>query len=609
MMRQQGPAGPHYLRLNHIQRWPTRFLCWDTEAHLDDRENGQLQTFRLAVATVWNRDLPEGKPLQLVRFTEPEALWSWVSDQCVKTGRTIAYAHNVSYDLQVCAMFTLLPAQGWALSWFNLDHNASVIEWRRGAQTLVFCDSMTLWPMGLAEVGALVDRPKEPLPAEGDDEAQWWARCEGDVTILAAALREWIAWARETDLGNWQPTGSGQAWNFWRHSHLRHKILCRVNDDLLAKERLAVHTGRAEAWRLGKLPGSGLFDYDMRQAYCTIASQLDVPVRWRCGGSYLTIPEYRAWREHFAVLSLVHVNTTEPIVPLQTDDGWRWPVGEFDTWLWSPEIDLLLESGTSVTLGESHSYLRAPALKSWADWTIDQLTPATQTVPAIALPWVKSSSRSLIGRTGLRYRSWTPAKLNPLPGFVGLSTLGGRDRSPVELVHLGEQAFERGEPTESDNSVPMVMGYIMSECRVRLWQAMQAAGEGHVWHVDTDGLLVDKLGAMRLQRHAAANPDHRWGMKHRYWDGEVRGTRNFTLEGLHHVSGVPRRAVKVGENDYRGEQWQTIRQGLQQGRTGAVMVFTRPYHLTGKDNRREHAPDGSTRPFQVTGEHDERPTA
>ena len=593
----KGPPPPHYLTRNHVARWPTKFICWDTEAHLAEREEGQEQTFRLAAAVSWARDLPEDKPLRMVRFTSPEDLWSWVSAECVKTGRTVAYAHNLSYDLQVCSMFTLLPAEGWRLAWFNLDHNATVVEWRRDQQTLVLCDSMTLWPMGLADVAGLVGDAKAPLPAENGSQEDWWARCEGDVTILATALRQWIAWARAEDLGNWHVSGSGQAWNYWRHTHLTEKILCRVNDDLLVTERAAVHTGRAEAWRTGGLPPGGLFDWDMRQAYCTIAAQVDVPIRWRCGGPGLTPHQYRAWREHFCVLSLCHVVTIKPIVPLQTADGWRWPVGEFDTWLWDPEIDLLLSEGAEVTLGESHSYLRAPALKSWADWTIGQLEPKTRTAPEIAIPWVKASSRSLIGRTGLRYRTWNPAKLNPLPGYVGLSKMGGPDIPTTELLHLGTQAFERGETEEADNSMPMIMGYVMSVSRVRLWLAMRAAGEGHVWHVDTDGLLVDKTGNTGLQAYAEANPDHRWLVKKRFWHGEIRGTRNFTLEGRHHISGVPRAAVQVEPNKWIGEQWQTVRQGLQQGHTDRVMVWTRPYRLTGKDNRREHLPNGSTRAF------------
>jgi hypothetical protein len=590
-------APAHYIKGNAASRWPHRWIVWDSETQWVTEGDVTTHTFRLACAAWWDHKSKRHVEPEYASFRDVRSLWEWTSAHCEPQGRTIAYAHNLSFDLQVCRMFDIMPNLGWELAWFNLSNDSSLVEWKRGKQTLILTDSMSLFPTALRKIATLVGDEKPELPANDASEDEWLWRCQSDVRVLTAAVRTFNEWARMFDVGNWRASGSGLAWSLWRHKFLGEKILASSGPENAAAERAGMVTGRAEAWRTGEAPEGGLHDWDMSRCYCTIASQCEVPIRHRITVPSLTVEQYKGWRAQGAVLSHVTVTQDKPIVGVQDGKGFRWPVSRFETWLWDPELDLLLDSGARVEFGESRRYWRAPALQAWAEWTLAELTPETTTVPPVVALWVKAQSRSLIGRFGMRYHNWEPHPDGNGLDITGLSKEAGPGWGPRTVMHAAGKAWFEGERTDSDDCAPMITGWIMSEARVRLWRALRAAGEGHVWHVDTDGLLVDLEGRKRLRQHARQHPGEGWTEKGSYYAGEVRGTRNYTLGEREHIAGVPSDAVRVGPAAWKGEMWQGIKQGLREGRVDQVRVRATTWELTAPDSRRVHLPDGSTRAY------------
>lgn len=90
-------------------------------------------------------------------------------------------------------------------------------------------------------------------------------------------MSQLLSYIGENDLGNWQPTGSGMAYATWRHKYLDHKVLVHDDADALTAERTAMHTGRAEAWRHGRVTGGPWTEIDMCNAYCRIGAECDLP--------------------------------------------------------------------------------------------------------------------------------------------------------------------------------------------------------------------------------------------------------------------------------------------------------------------------------------------
>ena len=586
--------GAHWIALNHQCRIPKRWITFDTESKRTKTRDGEEQTWALGTGILWHYKKGVIDRVEKRAFDSPMELWEWVTAFCRTEERTVVVAHNLSHDVRIADAMGILPGLGWKLEWCNLDRNVSSMTWRSNRGTLVFADSFTWLPMPLSDIGSLVGLPKLSTPTSASSTADWSRYCMRDSEIVFEAMKAIIQFIRDNDLGNWQPTGAGMAYATWRHKFMTHHVLVHDDRGALAAEREAMHTGRAEAWRHGTLTGKTWVELDMKDAYVRVAAECDMPEKMRYHSGPITPYQYRQLRQKFRVLARVHVKTTEPMVPCRHEGRIIWPVGEFETWLWDPEIDLLMEDGQAMSIREVYIYTRAPVLAEWAKWTMGVAHGEDETAPAVVRKWAKHCGRALIGRLSLRSANWEVFGDNPL-GEVGIThavdvTTGQVSRQ----MHVGTQTFLEKDRTEGRDSVPQITGYIMSESRARLWRAMRTAGFEEIAHVDTDGMLVTTRGAERIVSQGSGGLDGIWQVKGRFTRVAVYAPRNYRTGRVRKVAGIPVKATEVAENRFTGERWSSMATDMAAGRMGSVSVLSAEWLADMKDPRRDDSPGGGT---------------
>lgn len=595
VMEQQRARQNHWIRHNHQNRIPARWVAFDTEAKRDVSSSGELQTWRLGCAVRWRSDLKGGDAAEWSRNTTPEALWQWITDFCRPKTRTVVWAHNLGYDVRIAAAMDILPKLGWHLDWCNLGSQVSTMTWRSERGTLTFAD-MTSWlPMSLEKIGELVGIPKKKMPNSNSSQKAWWEYCENDVRILYTAASQLIGFVRSEDLGNWQPTGAGMAFATWRHKFLKHSILVHNNEDALKAERKAMHTGRAEAWRHGRLIGDQWTEVDLRQAYVHIARDCELPTKLKWHENALTLDQYRSLRRWACVLVRADIRTELPCVPVYHQGRTIWPVGHFTTWLWDCEFDAALESGCDATIQKAYVYTRAPVLSEWARWVLDAQERPDEAVSPVVKRYVKHSGRTLIGRIALRTAQWAVWGTNP-EGEAGISYVVDSETGVVNrLMHVGDRTMIEEARIEGQDSLPQITGYITAVARVRLWEAMGAAGFDNIAHVDTDSVLVNAEGLERLRREYAADFDGTWQIKATYKHLTVYGPRNYRADGVRKTAGIPQGAKEIGSNKFKGATWSGMAGDLANGKTSSVTISNQSWQVNIKDPRRNKAPGGRTR--------------
>src|SRR5437016_1025883 len=266
---------PHWIRSNHQCRIPARWISFDTESKGEKGYGEQVQEWTSGAAITWRRDLKSGDARSDYTFRTPEELWETVSRHCRPGYRTVAIAHNLSFDIRISRCLEILPKLGFTLEWCNLDRNVSTMTWRSDHGTLVLCDLFTWLPMPLHEIGKLVSCPKLGMPDTRAGDKKWDEYCLRDAEIVYLAYSSLLDWIAGEQLGNWQPTGAGMSYATWRHKFMSHKVLVHDNKAVIAHERMAMHTGRAEAWRHGTLTGDTWHEVDMRTAYTRIAAECE----------------------------------------------------------------------------------------------------------------------------------------------------------------------------------------------------------------------------------------------------------------------------------------------------------------------------------------------
>lgn len=605
------PGSPtHYLRHNLQNRQPRRHIFLDTEADVtyDPDHSQQEQSWRLGVARYVDADPRRKAPAVTdVDYRGLGPLWRDVSAFTRRGSRTLLWAHNLAYDLRISQGLIALPQLGWSLEAIVLDGQSCWARFKMDDRTLIMCDFTSWASIPLARIGGLINLPQVLFPADATDERSLFERCRRDVEILSEAVMSTLQWVESNDMGNLQITGTGQAWNCFRHRFLNERIL--VHDHPVARmmERKAIWTGRTEAFRHGRIT-TPTWEYDLPRAYATIARDVTLPTVWQGWLPRLSVEKFKALTSTRSMLSDCVIETTKPIVPsFRNGGGIFWPVGKFRSTLWDCEISALLQhdSGARVRLYRTQVYTRTPCLRDWAAWILARLAPLAEgdAHPDTPLQRVilKQWSRSLIGRFALQYRSWEPMGTADTSDLWVSELTGPGVGSNGQLMQVGHDILELGKLTESENSLPQLTGYITAMCRVRLYDLMCSAGHANVLYTDTDSLIVNAAGRRNLEARIAADGAYGLVLKHEIDDLDLQGPRQLTVNGERRFSGVPKKAQPAGNGEVLGEVWEGLGEALRNGRSGKVLVHERKFELKGqRDRRREWMPDGSTRPLHVT---------
>jgi hypothetical protein len=596
----------HWIRPNETERFPHRWIVADTEGRAEYVKGAEIQTLRCVDAVRWRDDLKTGEHEEWIAGESAPDFWAWVDDYCRAGHRTVLWAHNISYDLRTLDAFRQLPLLGWALEWCNLSRDVSVVSWRSDHGTLVIADTYTWCPKPLADLSGMVGIGKPRLPQNGNGLETWHARCKADVEITRQVVRELLAFVKAQHMGNWQPSGAGMGYASWRHRFLTSKVLVHDDAPALAAEREAMHTGRAEAWHHGKASGGPFTEWDMNMSYPRIAAECDVPVKLFAYDDHPSKEVHKWAMKHWTVLARVTVRTDKPVVPCTNDGRIIWPVGEFDTVLWQPELELITLTGGSYTVHEQWRYNAAPALREWAEWSIGMVESPPDSITPVQRTFVKHQARAVIGRLGLKHSVWQDWGANPF-GWCGVTDyLDGDTGQTARMLHVGDKTMLETERREADSSLPQITGYIMSEARVRLWCAAEVADPDHVLHVDTDGMIVDRVGNANMEALANVQLRGAWRQKERWGRLDVTGPRHYRATGRRVIPGVPVSASEIEPGVFKGQVWQSLSAALECGNSNSVHIMERTWRPKVFDGRRPWAGDGPAAPIVLTGPDTER---
>ncbi|HET9247721.1 MAG TPA: hypothetical protein VFO15_18095 [Xanthobacteraceae bacterium] len=577
---------------NKVTRIPRGHIYLDSEAYRTEVARGEVQTFRLAV-TAYDRKAHAGDTWREREWGEhqtSEAMWRWVDDRTQARARTVLVAHNLAYDLRITDAFSWLPANGWELKAIRLADRQAWCSWRSRGRTLVMVDSLSWVALALERVGELCEIPKLPLPPWDDTDEAWLARCRRDVEILADMWRRLLLWLDTDDLGNFKPTGAGQAWAAYRHRFMTHHLFVHEDDDAREAERESAYTGRCEAWNHGKLGGGPFTEWDYTNAYATIGAECDVPVKlggevWRA-----TLADVERIAKRSAVLVHATVTTDTPTLPTRTEHGIVWPVGTFTGTWWDNELSVALDAGAHVTVERVWRYRRAPALKAFCEWVLNAVDPQNTDTDPVVRVVLKHWGRALIGRTAAQWSRWERWGHSPVSDVVLGKVYDASAGTRYEMLQLGHQLIRSTERGENPDAMVSVMAWVMAEARARLWRTMQSAGLDSVVYVDTDSLFVTPAGNERLR--ALRLPGLR--VKSEWQSVEILGPRQLVLAGELRAAGVPKGSRAIAPHVFEGDVWAGLPTSLRTGERDRVRITRRAFKLRGTDHRRVHLPGGDT---------------
>ncbi len=638
---------PHWLPRNDRSWSPHRVIVIDAEGETAKVPTGELDTFRLACAsfTIRDGDRDAAGRTEEITCHDPAELWRWVSTRAHHGHSTWLVAHGLHYDYTVTAAHRVLEELGWERVDWSTSAGARWVRWRRGRRTLLMVDLFNYLPMPLAEIGKAIDLPKLGMPAQAARPRTWERYCRRDVAIAREAFLHLLEWWDRADLGRWGLTSASLAWAAFRHRFLRERTITLHDDDRARiLEREALFGGRREIYRKGRLPDGLWVDLDYVSHYLMTAGVVNVPTRllerWEGFEPY-------CWRErdpHLGLIARVEVEVSSPVAPYRHPAlGVIYPVGRFVTTLAGPELELVEQHGRIVRWIEGALYKLEPALESWADWLLPQVTGPRPEADRLTRTILKGWTRSLIGKFGQR------AAPDRTP-----SNTGRRDELPEITLVVGAGVEELPwreqpppDPTRGKDATlafPAITAWVHAAARAELWRGMTTAGLEDLAYADTDGFLV-RAHAGNLERLARLNPridlgaaspaaaipepkvaqrrptvvDRRrarspeipeipaelptpgtMAVKGRFAGVEIHRPQDYVLDDREVIKGLPKARVKTGDREWLAEFWPGIPWQLANGRPGTYLRPIRTVHLGDEYLRGWVLDDGRVVPLEVT---------
>jgi hypothetical protein len=263
--------------------------------------------------------------------------------------------------------------------------------------------------------------------------------------------------------------------------------------------------------------------------------------------------------------------------------------------VWFDELRVALDAGADVHVQRAWLYRRAPALRDFCGWVLDGLDGTRSGVDPVVRVALKHWSRALIGRTAARWSRWEVCGRRDVTD-VSLGKVRDVEAGELfQMMQLGHQLIRQVGAPDNPHAMGAILSWVMAEARVRLWEVMCSAGLENVVYCDTDSVIVNGQGSARLAESHFAG----LRIKGEWSSLEIRGPRQLIPGARLRAAGIPKSAVRTGEDTWEGDVWAGLSRSLSSGEHDRVEVATRTFHLPGVDRRREHLPGGATAPFEV----------
>jgi len=553
----------HFLPGNKSSETPQHCIWVDTETlptKVDDDTEAHYLDFGMAC---YRRRTDNGawSAPDWFTFKTREEFWEWTISKTRNKTRLYIFAHNGAFDLPVLAAFTQLPERGYTISKAICDAPPIDITWRNDKRTIRFVDTLNIWRMSLAQIGESVGLRKLRMPEQHEHPARHLAYCRRDVKVIMQACIKWFAFLVDNDLGGFRSTLASQAFSSYRHRFMQHQIGIHNNAEALTLERMSYVGGRTECFRLGKYEGE-FYYIDVNSMYPSVMKGNLYPsklVRW---SSNVVVADLARWRDEFAVIGEVTLDTDQADYPIIHNGRLVFPVGRFRTALAGPELYQAYDAGHVVELHQAAIYRSEELFTDYVDYVYGQRVDARSRGDVVNAYNFKILANSLYGKFGQRGRRFE--KVGDCdPNTIAIEESYDADSGEFSTVrYFGGIVQEWISEDEAFNSFPAIAAFVTSYARRVLSTAINLADRSNCYYCDTDSLVVNRQGWERICHLVDQDLLGAWSLDRILEAITLHGPKDYVFDGDMKVKGVRKDATWVDDS--------TVEQDLFVGFRGLV---------------------------------------
>jgi hypothetical protein len=600
----------HYLKPNHKCEMPSRMICVDTEAWMDQ----EVQTLRLGNALYLRRQRGDQYAETELAFRTKEEYWSWVDSIMDREGKVRIWmvSHNMSYDFPILDLDAYFGRKDWDAPSLAVFKAPFLFYTRKGDVSMNVISSTNLYPGSLKSIGERLgvkklDMTEEQMRTSSDEELARY--CRQDTRVLAEVMKYHIRYLTENDLGGFKPTLAGQAMAAYRHRFMGdNKLLVHHYPRMEALEVESYRGGRVEMLRRGKF--QDVFNVDVNSMYPFVMKGHDYPVCPRGKAPFLPTKAFsldRAMEDSFIIARCL-LDLKQPCIAVHRDDKLIFPVGHVNAVITSPEIEYIRnhpDCGSIERPVEVMAYEQGSIFDDYVDffyaWKRDSPDAQSKHIAKIMLNalYGKFGQRLHAPQEELTDEGDVQALLEDMKA-LGTSVISNSDGR--KFVRIGEKimVFSREKGAMATNSMPRIASAVTAYARVVLQDLMDTIGSREVYYMDTDGLYITRKGFERVEEAGLLDENQLGKLKCTGpCEFEPRTGKDYDVDGVRKTKGIRKDAEQLGPNTFRQKRFETGNSRYRSGIQGGVRVLNIEKTCTGNYSKGTVLANGLVEPLRL----------
>lgn len=573
----------HYLRSNAGGEIPSRIIFADTETKNEPISEDTVRARLWFGFAVYVRRLANGAYSRgrWFRFDKPVSFWRWALSQALPRTKLYIFTHNLGFDAQVLEAFGSLTNAGWILTRAIVDDPPTALTFRRKTSTVVLIDSLNIFRMPLAQLGKDIGYEKLEMPPPDASRRDWDTYCRRDVEVLRESILNYIRLLRDDDLGNFQITLAAQSLTAFRHRFMGTAVFIDDNEEACLLARQGYMGGRTEAFWYGPIP-EPVHVYDINSQYPAVMRDEPMPTKLRSIWKRVSHDELADILSEGCAVADVLVETALPFLPKRWESRLVFPVGVFRTTLCSPELRTALARDSIHAIGSVGVYESAVLFQEFVDFFYQRRLEAKARSDAGRVLMYKLFMNSLYGKFGQSGRVFTEIGQAE---DVAFTTWLEKDLETGEVYKVRQIASllqRMDNEGESTNSSPAIAAHVTSAGRVLLQRYIERAGSENTYYCDTDSLMVNAAGRVRLEPFAHSDGLGLLKREHSVAEAAIWGAKDYVLDGVSTIKGVRKTARRIDDNTFEQDTFRGFKGMLRDGDHDRMLIKRTVKHLSRK---------------------------
>jgi hypothetical protein len=538
---------------------PTNMIILDVETEYKEKDNVQTHVFKMGWTVLAHR-----KPDADIYYEEwklwkdATAMWKYIDNSVRDKTAVYLFGNNIYFDLQAAGFFKYFAKIHWTLDFIYDNGLTYILCIRNKARSIKVLSLTNFFEASVKDLGRLIGLEKIELDFTTADMDALTIYCFRDVEICLDTMANYFTFLEENDLGEFSLSRASQAMHAYRHRFMKTNLFTHESEVIYELEQKAYYGGRTECFNIGEQTGGPFVCYDINSLYPYVMRNNHFPIKPIDYRKKATIRQLESWLKLHAVISHVYLKTDVPIYACRIKHKVIFPIGEFDTYLCSEGLREAIKRGHITEVRETTIYQTADLFSEYIDFFYALRLEAKRTGNKIMDKYAKIFMNSLYGKFGQQVPYTVdkkPTKTSEYSREEILDAETGENWIVTKI--LGQEITEYGRhPTSS--TIMSIPAHVTEYARILLWRIIESVGRENVIYCDTDSIWIRASDANKVNWPVSDIDLGALKAESKTSRFACYAPKDYATDDMIKIKGVPKKAIKIGPNEY--EYWQFQRQ-------------------------------------------------